>query len=570
MENYIVYRRKSTDSEDRQILSLESQENAFRDSIPNYDKLNIVANFEESKSAKAPGRKKFNEMCSMIEEDKASFIICWALNRLARNGKDGGTLIWLVQHKHIKIITPSRTFDYNDLSMMYMEFAMSNQFIVDLQKNTKRGLNDKIRMGLAPQQAPIGYINDTLKRQGERDILIDPARFSLVRDMWDLLLTGQYSPPRILQIATDEWGLRHRNGNKLSRSRVYDLFRSIFYTGKYSYVGEIHQGKHTPMITLDEYNKAQGILGVRGFQGVYKRIFAFKGFLQCDCGGSVTAYERFRKICTKCHHKYNAMTNTRCPKCSTIAPEKSTYFCYYPCINSTKHKCKQPAIRSDELEKQLDEIVSHATIPQEFIDWGMEKLRADTKSEQDDRQGISKDIQSNINNVTKRLDALANKYISSENIKGELFSDEEYKNKKTELQAEKLKLEDALVTLSNRQLSWLDTAEKSLNVARDCQDILQSGTNDEKIEMMYSLGLHLTINNKIVRYDWPEPYKTIVEASEMLKQTITKFEPEEGIVTKGQMYNFDSQNPLWGDRRDSNPQRPAPQAGALPLCYGHH
>ncbi len=115
----------------------------------------------------------------------------------------------------------------------------------------------------------------------------------------------------------------------------------------------------------------------------------------------------------------------------------------------------------------------------------------------------------------------------------------------------------------------METAEKSLNVARDCQEILHSGTNDEKIEMMYSLGLHLTINNKLVRYDWPEPYKTIVEASNMLKQSITKFEPEERIATKGQMYNFDSQNPLWGDRRDSNPQRPAPQAGALPLCYGH-
>ena len=26
----------------------------------------------------------------------------------------------------------------------------------------------------------------------------------------------------------------------------------------------------------------------------------------------------------------------------------------------------------------------------------------------------------------------------------------------------------------------------------------------------------------------------------------------------------------WGDRRDSNPQQPEPQSGALPLSYAHH
>src|SRR5258708_35986708 len=109
-EKYIFYKRKSSDSEDKQILSLESQSRTIRETIPSFSSLNIVADYEESMSAKAPGRPKFNHMCELLESGKAQYIICWQLNRLARNPVDGGRIIWLVQNYGIKIITPSKTY----------------------------------------------------------------------------------------------------------------------------------------------------------------------------------------------------------------------------------------------------------------------------------------------------------------------------------------------------------------------------------------------------------------------------------------------------------------------------
>ena len=157
MDNYIFYKRKSSDSEDKQILSLVSQDRVIKESISGFTSLHFVANFEESMSAKAPGRPKFNKMCELLEQGRAKFIICWQLNRLARNPVDGGRIIWLVQHYGVKIITPSKTYDFNDILLMYVEFAMSNQFINDLRKNTLRGLGDKLKSGIAPILAPIGY-----------------------------------------------------------------------------------------------------------------------------------------------------------------------------------------------------------------------------------------------------------------------------------------------------------------------------------------------------------------------------------------------------------------------------
>ena len=73
MNKYVIYKRKSTDSDDKQVLSLDSQDQALKEYlpklIPDFNESDIVADYEESKSAKSPGRQKFNEMYDMIEMD---------------------------------------------------------------------------------------------------------------------------------------------------------------------------------------------------------------------------------------------------------------------------------------------------------------------------------------------------------------------------------------------------------------------------------------------------------------------------------------------------------------------
>ena len=81
---YILYCRKSTDTEDKQVLSLDSQESELIQ-LAKANNLEILTILRESKSAKEPGRPIFNEMMKMIETKKADAILCWKLDRLARN-----------------------------------------------------------------------------------------------------------------------------------------------------------------------------------------------------------------------------------------------------------------------------------------------------------------------------------------------------------------------------------------------------------------------------------------------------------------------------------------------------
>ena len=151
---YVIYCRKSTESEDRQMLSFDSQEKELL-ALAEKVGLNIVKVFRESKSAKEPGRPVFNEMIKMISSGKAEAILCWKIDRLTRNPVDGGQIQWLLQNNKIKCI---QTFEKNFLPsdnvlLMSIEQGMASQYIRDLSVNVKRGNRAKMKKEMAWQSS---------------------------------------------------------------------------------------------------------------------------------------------------------------------------------------------------------------------------------------------------------------------------------------------------------------------------------------------------------------------------------------------------------------------------------
>src|SRR3989344_5062079 len=158
---YFLYARKSTDVEDKQILSIEAQLAELR-ALARKNDLEIVEEFVEKKSAKIPGRVIFNDMMSRIGRGEAQGIICWKIDRLARNPVDGGQIQWLLQQSIIRHIqTHDRSHYPNDnVLMMSVELGMANEYIRQWSANTARGLPQKAGTGVSPGLAPIGYLND--------------------------------------------------------------------------------------------------------------------------------------------------------------------------------------------------------------------------------------------------------------------------------------------------------------------------------------------------------------------------------------------------------------------------
>jgi DNA invertase Pin-like site-specific DNA recombinase len=203
-----------------------------------------------------------------VEDGEAQGILVWHINRLSRNPVDSGRISWMLQQNVIQSIqTMEREYLPDDnVLLLSVESGMANQFIIDLKKSSRRGMESKADKGHMPSNAPIGYLNDVINNV----IVKDPERFDLVRKMWDMMLTGNYKPIQIMRIANNEWGFRTKKskksgGGELVSSVIYRIFTNIFYTGAFTWSGQVYtNGKHPAMISNEEYDRVQIILGKDG------------------------------------------------------------------------------------------------------------------------------------------------------------------------------------------------------------------------------------------------------------------------------------------------------------------
>jgi DNA invertase Pin-like site-specific DNA recombinase len=176
-DKYFMYCRKSSESEDRQVQSIDSQKKEMRKISESRD-LKVIKVFEESRSAKEPGRPEFDEMIERIKKGEADGIIAWKYNRLTRNPIDSGTISWLLQSGTIKHIQASSRSYYSEDNVLItsIEAGMANQYVRDLSTDTKRGLRERVDRGYTHGMAPIGYLNDKSQEPGNRGWKTDKDR----------------------------------------------------------------------------------------------------------------------------------------------------------------------------------------------------------------------------------------------------------------------------------------------------------------------------------------------------------------------------------------------------------
>ncbi len=289
---YILYARKSSESEDRQVQSIDDQLRAVREFAIRTE-LDVVAELTEAQSAKAPGtRPIFADLLARIERGEAEGILCWSINRLARNPVDSGSLSWLLQRGVLKSIrTVEREYLPEDnVLLMAVESGVANQYILDLRKAVIRGMEGKASRGWFPNRPPQGYCVNPETREVEPK----EPQFKLLRQAWDLLLTGAYTVPQI-HAKLKSWGYTYGKSEKTAKplfweSHLYRTFNNSFYHGPFVFRGIEYLGKHIPMVTTEEFARAQQILhkGVR--VQPQKHIFPFTGIIRCGkCGCQITA-----------------------------------------------------------------------------------------------------------------------------------------------------------------------------------------------------------------------------------------------------------------------------------------
>ena len=248
MENkkFFLYARKSTDVEDKQVLSIEAQLTELRD-YAKRENLNIALEFIEKQSAKVPGRPIFNEMMKWIEKGDADSILSWHPDRLARNSIDGGKIIYLLDTgKLASLKFPTFWCDSTSQGkfMLNMAFGQSKYYVDSLSENTKRGLRQKVRNGDYPTLAPVGYINDSWTKT----VVVDRKKAKVIKQALEFYVKGGNRLEDVSNFLAKH-NLFSKTGKKIHKSRATSILSNPFYTGLFRYGGELHEGKYEPIIS---------------------------------------------------------------------------------------------------------------------------------------------------------------------------------------------------------------------------------------------------------------------------------------------------------------------------------
>lgn len=533
---YILYARKSSESEDRQVQSIEDQINKLKQLAENL-KITVIDVITESKSAKQPNnRPVFEQMLERIRNGEANGILCWQINRLSRNPVDSGTLQWMLQRNILQSIqTIDREYKPNDNAVLLsVESGVANQFIIDLRKNTIRGMEGRVEKGWMPNMAPMGYLN-AKDDEGRGIIIPDPERFELVERMWRHMLTGTYSARKIAELANNKWGFRTRKlkrigNNPISESGVYRIFNNQFYVGNISYQKKWHKGSHKPMITLDEFDYVQKLLGKNGRPRPQIREFPFTGFIRCgECGCLYTA---------EIKRKFIKSTS-----------EIKTYT-YYHCTRKRKDMvCSQRScVKESDLMKQIDDELKKMTILPEFRTWALESLAQEHEKEVTTRSTIYKSQQSSVLDLQNQLDNLTKMRIK------ELIDDEGYVKERDCLKLEMDKVKSEIQKTENRAERWLELTEQAFDFATYARIHFLKGNLHTKRELMMALGSNPTVlNGKLVipMHKWFAP---ITESYPALEAEYQRFEPVEKGSVDCKSDRFEAVASTWLRGWGSNPR----------------
>src|SRR5574343_995769 len=239
---YFLYIRKSTDEDDRQVLSLDAQETELKE-FALRENLLIAATFRESQTAKEPGRPIFNDMLKRMERGEANGILAWHPDRLARNSVDGGRVIYLVDTEQIAFLRfPTFWFEPTPQGkfMLQVAFGQSKYYSDNLVENINRGIRQKVRRGEWLVRAPFGYVNNPKTRNIEPH----PTKSRIVRKAFEEYAKGTHTLGTIADFLADH-GVSTK-GTPPAKASVAKMLTSRVYLGFTHHKGEWYDGSFEP------------------------------------------------------------------------------------------------------------------------------------------------------------------------------------------------------------------------------------------------------------------------------------------------------------------------------------
>ncbi len=521
------YNRKSSEAEDRQMLSIESQKDEAKRIVDFYKLPDFIETFEESKSAKKEfARPGFTSLIQMIEKGQVDTIVCWKPDRLARNMTEGGKIIDLLSSGVLKaIITHDKVYyPWDNVIVLAVEFGQGKQFVKDLSVNVKRGQAKKASIGVPHGVATLGFLNDKTEEKGNRKWLVDEPTLEKVKILLKMFLTKEFSAGKLYKYAVEELKLttvkRKKIGGKLIQSsRIYEILKDSTYAGFFFYGGERYElDKSLPrLITEDEHNEIKMILGKRNIPKTQKHEATFSGFVISPENDFIGLDKKYQVICD-CKKKFAHRDKTHCPQCNTPIDEmknpKYLDYSYYYNNSKKKNGLKYKSVSDERLTDYLiKEVGEKIPLSSELADWCRKHIK-EMRDEEVNRNLFKEEILQK-----EATDYQSKKKRLREMLAEKMITDDEYKSDLLDLETRYKPSEKPV------SLDWTIRANEIVNLAEEFIFVMRKGQINSKRSILTKLRSNLVWNDEMISIINTKSVQALLDGFITMKSENPKFEP---------------------------------------------
>jgi site-specific DNA recombinase len=493
---YFLYARKSTEDDDRQVMSIEAQLFELRE-YARKENLEILAEFQESKSAKTPGREVFGAMMEKIERDGSVGILAWHPDRLARNSMDGGRIIYAVDQKKIASLRfPTFWFEPTPqgLFMLQVAFGQSKYYSDNLAENIKRGIRQKLRRKEWIGLAPFGYQNNPRTRN------IEPhsTEARIVRLAFEEYAKGGHSFVSLAQFLA-ELGVVSKSGTPLAKVSIKKMLTHRAYLGFVKHKGEWFDGNFEPLLPPASFEAVQRVLREkeRPRKRKVKHDFPLTGLFRCgECGSMFSAQWTMNRWGVK--------------------------YRYYRC-SKKRGRCSQSYIQEKDLAEQLRERLQTIALRKHYTDWMLAKVAEWEREQSTASRSAVQNLSNEVEASEERMEKLVSAYLD-----GDIPKDI-YLTKKDELMRSLAALRERAGDFERGRKKWVEPLREWI---LDCKhaDFLSSSDDLLAIKsFVQKIGTNPTVRDKSARFGLSAPFQFVAQRRRQFSITAPQARRVSGI-----------------------------------------
>jgi len=444
-------------------VSLIEQKEAITRYAEQYH-LEIIQWFEEKETAAKQGRPLFNTLIKLLKKGKAHGVIIHKIDRSARNLRDWTDLGELID-QGVEIHFAHESLDLQARGGRLsadIQAVIAADYIRNLRQEAIKGIYGRLKQGIYPFQAPIGYLNTGAGKYK----IFDPVKGPLVLRAFELYATQKYTL-KTLSKCLYELGLRNLRGGKINASALSAILNNSFYMGILSVKEATFKGGHEPLVSPTLFLQVKGILEGKTNQKIKKHEFTFRKLIRCSA----------------CRY--------------SLVPELQKGHVYYRC--HTK-KCMNTTLRETKIESLVLNEFSAIQFQQEesaTMDVLLEKTQMEWLSKQ---QGLLNTLRIQASQIEQKLERLTDCYLDGG------LDKETFEKRKIALLQESKTIELKEVENSTEKAKIFSKVKKFLELVKSIKNSYEIGNQQEKRRLLEMATSNLEVNTKNLVISMRSPF----------------------------------------------------------------